>query len=67
MRFIWIPIIALTFSIASCGKSGPKSKLDTEDTLSVEEMEQELKNLENESARIDEQLDSINNEIDKDE
>ena len=67
MKYFWILPITLSLTVLSCGKKKPDSKLDSKDTLTVEEMEGELKKLEEESAQLNEELDSINTEIDKPE
>jgi hypothetical protein len=46
--------------LASCGKKAPKVDTTTIDTAGVEQLELELKNLEEQSNRINEKLDSIN-------
>lgn len=63
MKSIYIIIIIATMSLLSCGKKSAKVDTTSIDTASVEQLEQELKNLEVQSNRVNEKLDSINNVI----
>lgn len=67
MKTIYIVIAVFSIVLVSCGKSGTKktSSIDTTsiDTAGVEQLEKELKDLESQSNRVNEKLDSINNVI----
>lgn len=69
MKINFFILITLVFCLISCGKSGSKKTplVDTTsiDTAGVDQLEKELKDLEAQSARVHEKLDSINKTIDE--
>jgi peptidoglycan hydrolase CwlO-like protein len=69
MNKVYIALIISLFFLASCGTGNSKktSLVDTTtiDTAGIEQLEKELIDLENQSAKIHDRMDSINKEIDQ--
>jgi hypothetical protein len=66
MKYIFLPIFFLSFIFSSCGgtsskKTPPIVDTTTIDTANVEQLEKELKDLEEKSAQVNNKLDSIDN------
>lgn len=65
MKIIYILLIGGSLAIASCGKGANKKTSDPDtssiDTASVEQLEQELKDLEEQSSKVNQKIDSVDN------
>ncbi len=64
MKIIYIALVGCSLAIMSCGKGGEKNSdvgTTSIDTASVEQLEQELKNLEEQSSEVNQKIDSIDN------
>lgn len=60
MKYIFYICCLSIIILASCGKKTPKVDTTSIDTAGVEQLELELKNLEAQSNRVNERIDSIN-------
>jgi hypothetical protein len=60
MRKIYLMLCLTVLVLSSCGKKSPKVDTTSIDTAGVEQLELELKNLEAQSNRVNEKIDSIN-------
>ena len=65
MKIIYILLIGFSFVMASCGKGSnkksPAADTSSIDTASVEQLEQELKALEEQSSKVNQKIDSVDN------
>jgi hypothetical protein len=63
MKIIYTVLIGCSFVFASCGKGVKDQKVDTTsiDTAGVEQLEKELKALEEQSSKVNQKIDSVDN------